>query len=995
MFLAFALSLLASVDLGGSWQVTGEGLSGTAQLPGTLLDAGLGHPADKPVFGSLTPKCTYVGKATYARTVGLGADFVRDGRLSLERVRWRSRVWWDGEELSSETSDSLNAPHVYQVPKSLLTRGRHRVSIEVDNSMIHPIGMKGASYSDCAQAVWNGVLGGVRLSAASPLDDAQVMWRSDGSVSVMNVPGATAEVQDLKGRPEPWSIDRPKLYTVRLTLGEFVRDVRIGFRTLAAEGRRLTVNGRPFFVRGALGESYFPLTGYPPTDRAYWDRTLGQLKREGVNLVRFHSWSPPEAAFAAADELGLFLAPEVIWIDGWMKRWLCADLEPFGKDPKVNAFVRAELLRILSAYGNHPSFFSLKIGNEIGGDGTDYEMMGAWMKELKARDPRRLYSASTANQISSGDDFIVTLRYPGVGMVRERHGEGTDWDYEDVYSQVKIPTVAHEVGLWATFPDWEREMALYTGLMLPRNLEAIRERSIRADVIDLSSRFQRASVKTNRLMYKDEIESFLRTPSCSGVELLDVRDFGGEGEAFIGWCDSCYNPKPGTEEVLPVSAYYRDVACLARFSKYVWRQDERCEVAFVVRNNGEGPVGGFRWRFGSQGGAFAREVPVGAVEEVGRAVLDFSSVRAPARVELAFGENRWPIFVYPAATDASVPSNVTLTADWPTARAALAKGARVLFAAFGRDKPSAWLKGSFKPVYWSTSWFASQPCRTVGMCVEARSAAFAAFPTEDWQDWQWKRLVDGASVVRPLPPGATALAEPVVDFHEPSRAGLVWEARCGRGALLVCGCDIERDIPEARQLRRSLLDYAASAAFAPAGEVAEPVLESVLGVRPFSRADIPDDCRGAVAYVECAAELKGADICQSQANDLDRSALSRGSYKVGGRGCVAVREGGVNAWSTSEIGGAIAVEMKDVAAVRGRLRLRFRKPAGVADYGVRIQLEEKPPFDATVSSDGQWIEAPVDMEDFIDREFRFDVYSTSGAAARLDRVSLQPNGDIG
>lgn len=154
MFLAFALTLLASVDLGGSWQVTGEGLSGTAQLPGTLLDAGLGHPADKPVFGSLTPKCTYVGKATYERTVELDADFVRDGRLSLERVRWRSRVWWDGAELSSETSDSLNAPHVYQVPKSLLTRGRHRVSIEVDNSMIHPIGMKGASYSDCAQAVW-------------------------------------------------------------------------------------------------------------------------------------------------------------------------------------------------------------------------------------------------------------------------------------------------------------------------------------------------------------------------------------------------------------------------------------------------------------------------------------------------------------------------------------------------------------------------------------------------------------------------------------------------------------------------------------------------------------------------------------------------------------------------------------------------------------------------------------------------------------------------
>ena len=51
----------------------------------------------------------------------------------------------------------------------------------------------------------------------------------------------------------------------------------------------------------------FPKTGHPPMDVESWKRIIGVAKSYGLNLLRFHSYCPPEAAFEAADELGMYL----------------------------------------------------------------------------------------------------------------------------------------------------------------------------------------------------------------------------------------------------------------------------------------------------------------------------------------------------------------------------------------------------------------------------------------------------------------------------------------------------------------------------------------------------------------------------------------------------------------------------------------------------------------------------------------------------------------
>ncbi len=117
--------------------------------------------------------------------------------------------------------------------------------------------------------------------------------------------------------PQLWDEFSPALYDLRVELAgsgkvEYhdSRTVTFGMRQLAARGTRFVMNGRPIFLRGTLECAIFPRTGYPPTDVPSWRRIYRVLKSYGLNFMRFHSWCPPEAAFAAADIEGVMLQAE-------------------------------------------------------------------------------------------------------------------------------------------------------------------------------------------------------------------------------------------------------------------------------------------------------------------------------------------------------------------------------------------------------------------------------------------------------------------------------------------------------------------------------------------------------------------------------------------------------------------------------------------------------------------------------------------------------------
>ena len=202
------------------------------------------------------------------------------------------------------------------------------------------------------------------------------------------------------------------------------RAVSFGLRDFKRDGQRLAINGRTVFLRGRLDCANYPLTGYPPMDKDGWLRVLGILKEWGLNHVRFHSWCPPEAAFAAADELGMYFQVELPNKRSAFKAPESTDapkrnidyLDVPGADPNASLYDYAlrEGELIFRHFGNHPSFVMFTLGNELGRNPAMFELVARFQK----RDPRHLY-AQGANNNALAAELCRRRRLLGDGQDRK------------------------------------------------------------------------------------------------------------------------------------------------------------------------------------------------------------------------------------------------------------------------------------------------------------------------------------------------------------------------------------------------------------------------------------------------------------------------------------------------------------------------------------------------------------------------------------------------
>ena len=831
-----------AVDLSGRWEVEGNGLSGNVSLPGTLCDAGLGREMTEMDYatskdirqrGALMRARQYIGRAVYSREFEVAQN--GEGRsleLVLERVMWRSEVKIDGREFGWR--DSLGTPHVYKI--GALAAGRHRIEIAVDNSCFYGFSRFSHSYGPVMQSVWHGVLGNIGLRRENGLARARVFASSpsDGKFTVkvpegvvvdnLSVEGLAVSRWERKGdlitvslseEPMGWNEFHPKMYLLTLEGDGQKADVRFAFRSIRAGKNSLYVNGVRTFMRGNVDNCNFAKTGSPAMTKAEWLEIFRRLKNEdGINLVRFHSWCPPGAAFEAADEIGIYLMPEAgIWTDRWMAGRDKSQPAPqaVGHGLPVDDFVKRELRDILDAYGNSPSFISLAIGNELGN--SNFEVMGNWMGELRRYDPSRLYFASTARNITKEDDLTVTHLVPDVGWTRRRFFPKTDWDYEDVYSRAPIPVMAHEIGQWPVYPMWE-SLEDFDGALKAYNLFPYRRIAQRRGTIRFNRRFHEASAKANRLVYKEEVESFLRTPSCAGVQLLNVQDFTGQGEALVGWRDAFYELKPAFVNENPFCDIWGEMNFLARFEKFTWKKGEVFKAELQIRNLSEKTIpASTEYEYGFDGNVqklkIATDIPPGELASVGK--VEFApKCDLAGKHTLRFGSNSWDFWFYPDESVCPVPCNVVHTADYLTAKQALEAGKTVLFTGKGRK----YAKDKFLPVYWSVIHFANKNplAATLGTWVDSAHPALEHFPAENWADWQWQSLVNGAIVheLTDMPEGYEPICLTVSDFHHSLFLSSLFEVKVGAGRLLVCGYDIDKGDLPSKRLRSSLMSYLSS-----------------------------------------------------------------------------------------------------------------------------------------------------------------------------------------
>jgi hypothetical protein len=827
--------------------------------------------AVKVPFLSQPPR-HYVGVAWYQRDVDIPESW-RGRRvvLLMERPRWESTVWVDSARVGS--NNSLVAPHEFDLGR--LEPGRRRLTVRVDSSMLLPYRPDAHSVSDSLAGSWNGIVGRIELSSTGAvwIEDARVFPNvskktallkvrvgnaggragrgalSAGGVSVpveWDEKGGSAQLEvPLGSGAKTWDEFSPALQklTLRLT-GEGVdesRELTFGLVEFKTEGSDFVVNGRKTYLRGNHHGGDFPLTGHPPTEVEYWRRVLRANKEWGINHVRFHSFCPPEAAFTAADELGVYLQPEPgMW----------NEISP---GTPMERMLYEETERMIKAYGNHPSFRLLSASNEP--KGRWKQSLPRWAEHFRREDPRILYTTGTGHtdreipDPEEGADFLVVQRL-GEKMLRGPSA----WfgrDYRASLEGIRIPVLSHELGQWVAYPDYDI-IKKFTGYMRPGNYEIFRDSLAAHGLLDKNKQFARASGRYQLACYKEEIEANLRTPGMAGFQLLDLHDYVGQGTALVGLLDPFWEPK-GYATAEEFRRFCNTTVPLARLTRRVFTTADRFEVAAEVAHYGpedafdkeveleEHGVGPFvgalpAWKIVDAGGKVVAKgiwpvipVPPGRTP-LGKITADLSRLKAPGSYKLVLGlyggstfENDWNFWLYPARVADPAPRDVLITRSWDEAEARLREGGKVLYVP--RRADLGWTSPPLDevPVFWNRlmgpAW-----SRMLGLLSNVRHPALAHFPTEANFDWQWSEIVRGARAVNldRLPRELEPIVWAIDDWNRNYKLGLVFECRVGRGRLLVSGADIENGLdarPAARQLRRSLLAYMASARFRPSVSV--------------------------------------------------------------------------------------------------------------------------------------------------------------------------------
>jgi hypothetical protein len=852
-------------------------------------------PENTKILFWLQPEKHYIGVAWYQRDVEVPEAFaVKHITLSLERPHWETQLWVDGQYVGMQ--NGLSTPHQYDV-STTMTPGKHRVTLRVDNTVKIDVGENAHSVSDNTQSNWNGIAGAMTLAARPKVHVADLQVYSDisakqaevhvllanttgqpvsGTITLtaasfnsdtVHAPGevtAAFSIREKEGTVvvsyplgeamQCWSEFSPALYRLSAqVVSESQHDadeyaVEFGMREITAQGTQFYLNNVPIFLRGTLECCIFPKTGYPPTDMEEWIRILGVAQAHGLNHIRFHSWCPPEAAFKAANILGVIFQVE------------CAAWAHVGDGKPIDQFVYDEGDRILKHYGNHPSLCLMTYGNEPGGR-NQKEYLTKLLEYWKGKDSRRLYTSGSGWPLLPESQYHVwpnpRVHAWGNGLNSRFNAESfsSNGDYRDFVAEYDVPIISHEIGQWCVFPNL-KEIEKYTGYLKPKNFEIVRDLLEKNHLQDQADEFLMASGKLQALAYKEEIEAALRTKGFGGFQLLDLHDFPGQGTALVGVLDPFWEEKG----YITAAEYHRfsgPSVPLLRMDKCIWTTDETFTAQAEITHYGATPLNNAQpvWRMEDEAGNVvssgqlpATNIPKGTAYALGALSQSLADAAAPCKLRVVLGieganiENDWDLWVYPPKVSADIPQEIHVASELDEATLGILNdGGKVLLLSepgtIKGDK-SGPVPPGFSPIFWNTFWTNFQPPHTLGILCEPEHPALAQFPTEYHSNWQWWDIIHGGQIMilDGMPPELKPIVQVIDDWTTCRRLGIAFEARVNGGNLLVCSADLMNDLdarPVARQLRRSLLDYMASSAFAPAVNVEAPVISELF--RPASK----------------------------------------------------------------------------------------------------------------------------------------------------------------
>lgn len=839
------------------------------------------------ITSRFTRKYTYEGKAAYSRMFSYTESEPKRIFLEIERSR-KLFARLNGQDLLPFEQGTLSTPYVFEVTD--IIRKMNELMFISDNSYEgwpREAILYSSAASDETQTNWNGLLGYIRLrletqnfishiriypygrkidiiieiqTAAAGKETLHVESAALKSTFIQHVNlNNGANIIKIRGlelteNAAPWDEYEGNLYSLQVYGTNLsLKSEMFGIRDFgnpencgnSGDGF-LTLNNHRIFLRGETNCCVFPESGHMPMDIESWEKIFEIYKSYGVNCVRFHSHCPPEAAFIAADRLGILVQPE---LSHWDPKTAFESEESF-------AYYQLEMESILRAYSNHPSFVMLTLGNELHANETGIRRMHFLLRAAKEIDSTRLF-ANASNAFYGERDtdpesgfytaaafFQDMLRGTASGMTghinRQYPNAKTNYDsaLEKLRKVYKKPVFAFEAGQYEILPDFD-EIPAFKDVTVPANLIAMKNRAKKSGLMDDWKMRVAATGELSLIAYREEVESIMRTREMSGISLLGLQDFPGQGTALIGMLNSHMQPKPfDFAKPERFRKFFTSVLPLILLEKYTYTAGETLHAAVFLANYGKTAIHDvFSYQL-SDSGNICFEKEEGFIDcnhsslvSIGKVTIPLKSLDSAGKFLLSVSvgpyRNEYPVWIYPDM-QVAIPDEISITVSLSEAEAELKKGRKVLLSPEASEESfKNSIKTFFTTDFWSVGTFPEQE-GYMGCMMNPDHAVFRKFPTEFHADRQWWSITDARAMV--LPDNLHSLITALDCSSKLRNLSFLFSCKSGSGKLMVSSMGLlqKQQYPEARALLSSILSYMESDDFEPVQVLPEDTLASFL-----------------------------------------------------------------------------------------------------------------------------------------------------------------------
>jgi beta-glucuronidase len=197
----------------------------------------------------------------------------------------------------------------------------------------------------------------------------------------------------------PWSPEKPHLYDLELSaVGDTLND-KVGFRTIATQGKEILLNGKPIFLRGISIHEEYPIEGGGRVQNSQQARyLLNQAKALNANFVRLAHYPHNQHMVRLADQLGLLVWSEipVYWTISW-------------DNPETYQNAEAQLVEMISRDKNRAAVIIWSIANETPLSEARDQFLAKLASKARSLDSSRLISAAMEKHYSKDDPNLAVI----------------------------------------------------------------------------------------------------------------------------------------------------------------------------------------------------------------------------------------------------------------------------------------------------------------------------------------------------------------------------------------------------------------------------------------------------------------------------------------------------------------------------------------------------------------------------------------------------------